>query len=72
VHECRTDADCTENNKCCYSGCVSSCLTPVFGEPLTTEGPRLPPPRESAGGKLELIMNTTFLEVLELTETDKV
>jgi hypothetical protein len=43
VHECQSDADCTGDTKCCFSGCVSSCLNPVFAEHLTTQGPHLPP-----------------------------
>ncbi|XP_069673465.1 papilin isoform X4 [Periplaneta americana] len=43
VHECQSDADCTGDAKCCFKGCVSSCLNPVFPEHLTTESPRLPP-----------------------------
>ncbi|XP_021914576.1 papilin isoform X2 [Zootermopsis nevadensis] len=48
VQECQSDADCTGDTKCCFSGCVSSCLNPVFAEHITTEAPHLLPP-ESYG-----------------------
>ncbi|XP_023705293.1 papilin isoform X5 [Cryptotermes secundus] len=43
IQECQSDADCTGDTKCCFSGCVSSCLNPVLAEHITTEAPRLPP-----------------------------
>jgi hypothetical protein len=41
--ECLSDADCTGDTKCCFNGCVSSCLNPVLAENITTEAPHLPP-----------------------------
>ncbi|KAJ9585100.1 hypothetical protein L9F63_020556, partial [Diploptera punctata] len=63
VTECKTDADCTGNNKCCHSGCVSSCLSPVFGEPLTTEGPR-----EPAAAERPRIENATVASRIQAEE----
>jgi hypothetical protein len=51
VQECQSDADCIGDAKCCFSGCVSSCLNPVFAEHITTQGPQLPPqPYGEPGG----------------------
>lgn len=40
--ECRTDADCGGESKCCVHSCGALCITPyvdavTFTEPLTTE-----------------------------------
>ncbi|XP_072747679.1 papilin isoform X3 [Anoplolepis gracilipes] len=43
--ECVTDADCSENWKCCDSGCGTSCLEPAPEEPLTTLPPTVTPPQ---------------------------
>ncbi|XP_046998769.1 papilin isoform X1 [Schistocerca americana] len=44
IQECQSDADCTDIRKCCFSGCGSSCLNPVYpGQLLTTERPVVQP-----------------------------
>lgn len=55
--ECRFDADCPGELKCCHTGCGSSCVIPAVppAELITTHLPYLPAytePPHIVGGKL--------------------
>ncbi|XP_050528636.1 papilin isoform X2 [Daktulosphaira vitifoliae] len=39
AEECKTDADCVGDDKCCYNGCGTSCLRPQPVSPPTSPAP---------------------------------
>lgn len=52
--ECYTDADCRDENKCCYDGCGFVCVRPTSPQiQVTTPGPTRPPAPGEAPPTLE-------------------